>query len=170
MAENATPDNASAPMKARSRAGAAAQTEGKCRRILAIGSSRTLRGLEAAPKRVKSNHGVKRQTEYQTSIVQFARARHGDDVVARIDEVDLARHPFREARQQIDSGPADVFNCDRAPERRMVALKVEHEACVGDPGACQSPDGSGGDRVDANVVGAIVRGQVSHACLERSLS
>ena len=134
-AENATPDKASAPMKARSRVRAAAQTEGKCRRILAIGSSRTRRGLEAAPKCVKSNHGVKRQTEYQTSIVHFTRAWHGDDVVAGIDEVDLACHPFREARKQIDSGPANVFNCDRAPERRMVALKVEHEACVGDPGS-----------------------------------
>ena len=27
----------------------------------------------------------------------FTRARHGDDVVARIDEVDFAGHPFREA-------------------------------------------------------------------------
>src|ERR1700733_15612061 len=123
-----TPDKASAPMKVRSRGRAAPQTGENCPRLLAIGSSRTRRGLEAAPKCGKSNHSVKRQTEYQTSIVHFVRARHGDDVVACIDEVDLARHPFREVRKQIDGGPADVFNCDRAPGRRMVTLKVENEA------------------------------------------
>ena len=35
----------------------------------------------------------KRQTEYQASTVDFVRARHRDNVVAGVDEVNFACHP-----------------------------------------------------------------------------
>src|ERR1700726_489700 len=58
--------------------------------------------------------------------------RHGDDVVAGIDEMDLAGDPGGEVGQEVEPGAAEVVEGDAATQRRMALLKAEPVACVGD--------------------------------------
>src|SRR5271165_2376640 len=96
-------------------------------------------------------------------VLEIVGTGHRNDIVAGVDEMYLARNPRRKARQQIEGRPADLLDGDRAPERRMRALEIEHEAGVGDSGAGERPDRPGGDRIDADLPRAEISGQVAHA-------
>ena len=67
--------------------------------------------------------------------LQHVRSRHRDDVVARIDEVDLAGDATRERREQVEGRAADVVERRGAPQGRVGGLVVEHQPGIGDAGA-----------------------------------
>src|ERR1700688_3888971 len=66
--------------------------------------------------------------------------RHGDDIVAGIDEMDLAGDAAREIREQIKSGAAEIVKAPPASERGVPLLEREHHARIADPGAGQRAD------------------------------
>ena len=66
---------------------------------------------------------------------QIIRLRHRDDVVARIDEMDLAGDAGREVAEQIEPGATELVERDTAFERRVLLLECEHVARVVDAGA-----------------------------------
>src|SRR5438270_11109983 len=51
--------------------------------------------------------------------------RHGDDVVARVDEVNVAGDAARKVREQIERGSADLVERYAAAERRVPLLERE---------------------------------------------
>src|SRR4249919_4074340 len=87
---------------------------------------------------------------------QRLRVRHGDDVVAGIDEVDFAGHAGGEVGQQVERGAAELVEGDAAMQRRMPLLEGEHHARVADAGAGERADRPGGDGVNANLPRAEV--------------
>ena len=113
------------------------QTRRKARLAPRKGRVRCLRLILTMPRAVtekicfrrqrqneRTERGLRSRAEDRLSIFHFVRPRHGDDVVARIDEVHLACHPLREPRKQINGGAADILNSDCPPQRRMGALKI----------------------------------------------
>ena len=56
--------------------------------------------------------------------------RHGDDVVAGIDEVDVAGDAGRQIRKKVERSAADLVERDTAAQRRMALLEAEHRARV----------------------------------------
>ena len=76
--------------------------------------------------------------------------RHGDDVVAGIDEVDFAGDAGGKIREQIKPGAAEIVERHAAMQRRMALLEGEHGARVADAGAGQRADRSRRNRVDAD--------------------
>ena len=95
--------------------------------------------------------------------------RHGDDVVAGIDEVDVAGHAGREIGQQIERGTADLVERHAAAQRRMTLLEREHETRIADPGARERADRAGRDGVDADRRRPEIGRQITHRGLERGL-
>src|SRR5690606_17288763 len=59
--------------------------------------------------------------------LQAGEPRHRDDVVARIDEMDLAGHRGGEVGEQVQRRVADLLERDGAAERRVLLLVVEHD-------------------------------------------
>src|SRR5215468_11339456 len=53
--------------------------------------------------------------------------RHGDDIVAAIDKMNLAGDAGREVREQVESGAAQLVERHAAMQRRMALLEGEHE-------------------------------------------
>src|SRR5258706_1661123 len=102
-------------------------------------------------------------------LAQIIRLRHRDDVVARIDEMDLAGDAGREVGKQIEPGAAELVEGHAAPERRVLLLEREHEPRVVDAGARERADRAGRDRVDADAALAEVDREIMHRGLERRL-
>src|SRR5688500_18148530 len=85
---------------------------------------------------------------------------HPDDVVAGIDVVDLARHATGQVGQQIERRAADVLDRHVAAQRRIIFVPLHDVAEVAYAARGESLDRAGGDRVDANALGAQVHRQV----------
>src|ERR1700710_157069 len=66
--------------------------------------------------------------------------RHGDDVVAGIDEVDFAGDDAGQFGEQIEPGAAEVLQRHAAAERRRALLERKHIARVVDAGAGERTD------------------------------
>src|SRR5579883_416239 len=95
--------------------------------------------------------------------------RHGDDVVAGIDEVDFAGDAGREIGQKIKPGAAELVERYAAMQRRMTLLESEHRARVADTGARQGADWARGDRIDANGAATEIDGKIADRSFERCL-
>ncbi len=95
--------------------------------------------------------------------------RHGDDVVAGVDVVDLAGRARRKIRKEIEARAADLLDRHGPTQRRVPLLIVEHQPRVGDARARQSADGSGGDRVHADAVRPVIGGEIAHRRFESRL-
>src|SRR6266853_1154855 len=95
--------------------------------------------------------------------------RHGDDVVAAIDEMDLAGDAGREVGEEVEAGAAELVEGNAAAQRRMALLEAEHVARIGDAGARKGTDRPGRYRVDADAAGAEIDRQITYRSLERGL-
>jgi len=95
--------------------------------------------------------------------------RQPDDVVAGVDEVDLAGDAAREVGQQVQRGVADLLLRHGAVHRRALLHDAEDLAEVRDSRRCQRADGPRGNRVDADSLLAQLGGEVAHRRLERRL-
>src|SRR5438270_14005767 len=76
------------------------------------------------------------------------RMRHGNYVVAGIDEMDFARGSGGQIREQVERRAAKLLQGDAAPKRRMPLLECEHRASIADAGARERADRPGRNRVD----------------------
>ena len=94
---------------------------------------------------------------------------HSDDVVARIDMMDLARHSARQVGQQVQPGPADVLDRHVAAKRRIIFVPLHDVAEVADAAGGQGLDRPGGDGVYANAFGPEVHRQIFDRGFERGL-
>src|SRR6516162_5296630 len=95
--------------------------------------------------------------------------RHGDDIVAGIDKMNLAGDAGREIRKQVESGAAEVVECHAAMQRRMALLEGEHKTCIGDPGSRKGANRSRRDRVDADTARTEIDRQITYRSFERRL-
>src|SRR5215470_2736891 len=95
--------------------------------------------------------------------------RHGDDIVAAIDKMNLAGDARREVRKQVESSTAEFIERHAAVQRRMALLECEHEARIRDAGARKRTDRSRRDCVDANAARAEIDRQIAHGSLGRRL-
>src|ERR1700745_1233846 len=87
--------------------------------------------------------------------------RHGDDVVAAIDEMNFPGYAGREVGEQLKCGAAELVQADAAMERRMPLLKREHRPSVADAGASERADRAGRNGVDADALGPEIDGAVA---------
>src|SRR5262249_19318606 len=63
---------------------------------------------------------------------QRVRVRHGDDVIAAVDEMDFSSHAGRQVGEQVQRGAAKFLQRHPAMERRMPLLKGKHRARIPD--------------------------------------
>src|SRR5437763_1608558 len=85
-----------------------------------------------------------------TVVLQCVRMRHGDDIVARIDKMDVTGDPGRKIGQQIECRAADFLKRNAATKGRMALLKRKQLPRIANPSAGKSTDRSGRYRIDAN--------------------
>ncbi len=83
--------------------------------------------------------------------------------------MDFAGDTGGEVGEEIHPGAAELVERDPALQRRMLLLKREHEARIGNAGAGERPDRPRGDGVDADAIGAEIDREVAHRCFERGL-
>jgi hypothetical protein len=76
---------------------------------------------------------------------------HADDVVARIDMVDLAGDGAGEIGEEIEAGVADLLGGDGPLQGRVQLVPFEDVAEVTDAGGGKGLDRAGRDTVDADV-------------------
>ena len=95
--------------------------------------------------------------------------RHGDDVVAGIDEMDVAGDAGRQIRKQIERGAADLLERHAAPQRRVALLESEHLARIADAGAGERADRPRRDRIDADRRRPEIDREIAHRRLQRRL-
>ena len=81
---------------------------------------------------------------------QLVRPRHRDDVVAGIDEMDLAGDAAGQIRQQIKRGAAELVERDAAAAAANASAGTRTCARIADAGAGQRADRAGRNRVDAD--------------------
>src|ERR1700730_18799012 len=73
-------------------------------------------------------------------VLERGRMRHGDDVVAGIDEVDVAGDAGGEVREQIERGTTDLVQRHAPAQGRVALLEGEHLPRVADAGTGQRAD------------------------------
>src|SRR5580704_1027022 len=88
--------------------------------------------------------------------------RHGDDVVAGIDEVNFPGHARRKAGEQIKSGAAQIVERDTAMQRRVTLLKGEHRTRITYAGTGECPNRPGRDRIDPDRLAAEIDREITH--------
>src|SRR3984957_9588804 len=89
------------------------------------------------------------------------------DVVAAIDVNHFAGDGACQAACQIECRPADFQLIDVAVQGSAIAVRFEHLAQSTHSTSSQRLDGTGGDCVDANVLGAQLEREVAHRRFER---
>src|SRR5262249_62392766 len=94
--------------------------------------------------------------------LQRVRLRHGDDVVAGIDEMDFARDAGRQIRQEIQTSSTQLLQGDASAKRRMFLLEGEHVARVGNAGASERTDRPSRYGIDPNLLRAEIDGKIPH--------
>src|SRR5260370_13204473 len=129
----------------------------------------------SGPACARRRRKVARKSPRRTSLVRTAISpervgmRHGDDIVAAIDKMNLAGDARREGREQVESGAAKLFERHAAMQRRMALLEGEHETRIGDAGSRQRADGPRRNRIDANAAGAEIDRHIPPPGLDRRL-
>src|SRR4029077_12242490 len=88
--------------------------------------------------------------------------RHGDDVVSRINEVNLAGDAARKVGQEVKPSTTQFLEGHAAAERRISLLEREHVTRVGNTGAGERADRASRDRVDADLLRPKVDCKVPH--------
>src|SRR3954466_5931933 len=95
-------------------------------------------------------------------VLEGVGMRHGNYVVAGIDEMDFARRSGGQIREQVERRAAKLIECDAAPKRRMPLLECEHRARIADAGARKGADRPGRNRIDANLVAAEIDREITN--------
>src|SRR5260370_5391393 len=126
----------------------------------------------SGPACARRRRNVARRAPRRTSLVrgdirpERVGMRHGDDIVAAIDKMNLAGDAGREVREQVESGAAKLVERHAAMQRRMALLEGEHETRIGDAGSRQRTDGSRRNRIDANAARAHIDRPIAHGSFE----
>src|SRR5882724_2221646 len=71
-------------------------------------------------------------------------------------------------REKECGGGADFASVNVAAERSAFGVALEHVAEAGDAAGGERFEWTGGDSVDANILGAEIAGEITNAGLERS--
>ncbi len=103
------------------------------------------------------------------AVLQRGGLWHGDDVVAGIDEVDVAGHAGGQIGEEIECRAADLVEGHAAAQGRVPLLEGEHLPCLADAGAGQRADRASGDRIDADRRRPEIDREITHRRLERGL-
>src|SRR5712691_2470808 len=89
------------------------------------------------------------------------------DVVAAVDVNGFAGYTGAGVGEEEGGGGADFGGVDVALQRGPLGLHLEHVAETGDAARGQRFDGTGGDGVDANILGAEIVGEIAHRGFQR---
>ena len=100
---------------------------------------------------------------------EASRPLHPEDVEAGVDHQHFAGDAAARVAQQERRRVADFGRFDRAAQRRLLAHHAEDRREAADAGGRQRLHRPGGDRVDANVLGTEIRGEIAHRRFERGL-
>src|SRR4051812_8377102 len=87
---------------------------------------------------------------------QIVRLLHRDNVVAGIDEVDVAGDAGGKIGQQVQRSTSVFVDAAAAPQRRMLLLEREQGARTAEAGAGRGTDRPRRNRVDANAARAEI--------------